>query len=243
MCQQVGNFVQQYLLDPFYYARTWVMDAVVWTAIRLTGYEVSFQNVKDKTKPNNRRHEDLNLDGAKDMDGLSKHAEAQVKEATARRTLVTDKCKTLFTFNTALLALVAVFQGKTVDLASWEVSLFYAAVVTFVIALLVLWTYFDVSGEVVISMQQGLVSLDKSDVQKSLINSNLDCATQMDNRTDYLVDLYKTCRFYLMVGFVLLFTVFSHSYFAHAGGNDADKVINKLRDDPKFQELVRDAAK
>jgi hypothetical protein len=219
------------------------MDAIAWSAIRLTGYEVSFKDVKDKTKPDNRRHEDLNLDGAKDLDGLSKHAEAQVKEATARRAIVTDKCKTLFTFNTALLALVAVFQGKTADLTSWEVALFYAAVVTFVVALLVLWTYFDVSGEVVISMHQGLVGLDKADVQKSLINSNLHCATQMDNRTDYLVDLYKTCRFYLMVGFVLLFVVFSHSYFARAGGGDADRAINKLRDDPQFQNLVRNAAR
>ena len=166
-----------------------------------------------------------------------------VKEATARRALVTDKCKTLFTFNTALLALIAVFQGKTADLSSREIALFYTAVVAFVVALLVLWTYFDVSGEAVISMDQRLVALDKNEVQKDFINSSVHCATQMDNRTDYLVDLYKTCRFYLMAGFVMLFVVFSHSYVGRAIGTDTEKVINKLRDDPKFQDAVRDAAK
>lgn len=242
MCRLVGNFLQKYVLDPFYHARTWVVNGVVWSAIRLTAYEVPYANVEKKTKPDNRRHEDHNLDDAKDLEGLSKHAEAQVKEATARRALVTDKCKTLFTFNTALLALIAVFQGKIVDLTSWEVALFYAAVVAFVVALLVLWTYFDVGGEVVIGMDQSLVGLEKADVQKALINSNLHCATQMDNRTDYLVDLYQTSRFYLMVGFVMLFVVFSHGYFARAE-NDTDKVINKLREDPKFKGMVRDAAK
>jgi hypothetical protein len=241
MCRRVGNFLQQYVLDPFYYARTWLTNAVVWSAIRLTAYEIPFEVIKKKTKPNNRQHQDLNLDTAQDLDGLSKHAEAQLKEATARRALVTDKCKTLFTFNTALLALIAVFQGKIIDLTSWEIALFYIAVVAFVVALLVLWTYFDVSGEMVISMDQGLVGLDKANVQKSLINSNLNCATEMDNRTDYLVDLYRTSRFYLMVGFVLLFVVFSHSYFARAGVSDTDKVFNKLREDPKFKDMVRDA--
>jgi hypothetical protein len=233
MCQCVGNFVQQYILDPFHNARTWLLNAAVWSAIRVAGYEVPFSNVKTKTKPENRRHEDLNLDTARDLDGLSKHAEAQVKEATARRALVTDKCKTLFTFNTALLALIAVFQGRTVDLVSWEVALFYGAVVTFVVALLVLWTYFDVAGEVVIVMDQTLIPLDQADVQKSLINSNLHRATEIDNRNDYLVDLYKTCRFYLMVGFVLLFIVFSHSYFSRSSGSVADKIINKPRDTTK----------
>src|SRR5437867_927106 len=133
MCRRVGNFVQKFVLDPFYYARTWCLNAVVWSAIRLTAYEVPFENVKKKTKPDNRRHQDLNLDAARDLDGLSKHAEAQVKESTARRAIVTDKCKTLFTFNTALLALIAVFQGRIVDLASWEIALFYTAVVAFVV--------------------------------------------------------------------------------------------------------------
>lgn len=243
MCRRLGNLLQQHVLDNFYYARVWTLNAIVWSAIRLAAYEVPYECVKARTKPKNRQHDNLNLDNARDLEGLSKHAEAQLKEASARRTLVTDKCKTLFTFNTALLALVAVFQGKTVDLASWEILLFYIAVISFVVALLVVWMYFDVSGERVLTLDQSLVGLEKADVQKSLINDNLLCATDIDNRTDYLVDLYKTSRFYLMVGFTLLFVVFSHSYFLHSGGTETDKVINKIRDNPEFQKMIRDAVK
>ena len=107
------------------------------------------------------------------MEGLLTHAKAQVTEATARRAVVTDKCKTLFTFNTALLALITVFQAKTADLHSWENVLFYLAVIAFVISLLVVWTYYDVGGESVTPMNQDLVGLTNEDLTKSLINSNL----------------------------------------------------------------------
>jgi len=206
----------QKVLDGFLYLRTWGLDVIVWLAIRLTAYELTFSQVKEKKKASNRVHVDLNLDSAGDVEGLLSHAKAQVDRAVARRAIVTDKCKTLFTFNTALLALIAIFQGKITELQFWESAVFYAAVVTFVVALLVLWTYFDVSGEIILPLEQRLVPLSKDDLKKSLVNSNLESAADIENRTDYLVDLYKTSRFFLMSGFVLLFIVFSHNYFVQA---------------------------
>lgn len=242
MCKKIRN-CSQYVLDRLYEFRRWLMNAIVWSAIRLAAYEIPFEVVKQRTKPKNREHKDLHLDNAGDLGELLKTAEAQTKEATTRRTIVTDKCKTLFTFNTALLALIAFFQGKISELARWEFVLFYVAVISFLVALLVLWAYFDVGGELVISLKQDLVSLGKDDVQKSLINSNLECASEMDNRTDYLVDLYRTSRFYLMIGFVLLFITFSSKYFFKNSESTTDKVIRRLHDDEKFKEMVKEAVK
>ena len=221
------GFVQRQVLDRFYYTRAFLLNGIVWFAIRLTGYELTFANVKERTVPN-RSQADLCLDHAGDLDGLLTHAKAQVTEATVRRAIVTDKCKTLFTFNTALLALIAVFQGKTAELHSWEIMLFYLAVVNFVVSLLVVWTYFDVGGEIVTPLDRELVALCKDDLKKSLINSYLHCASDSDNRTDFLVDLYRTSRFFLMSGFVLLFIVFSHNYFVRAGTSPKQEAASKV---------------
>ena len=241
MCRWLGEVTQKYALDPFYHARAWVFDAGVWAAIRVTAYEIPFADVRRKKRSANHTHADLHLEAAGDLDALSARAEAKADESAGRRGAVTDKCKTLFTFNTALLALISVFQGKTSDLAAWEAVVFYAAVLAFVVALLVLWTYFDVTGEITDPLTQHDVGLNKEDLAKSQINSHLDRAADLDNRTDYLVDVYRTSRFYLMVGFCLLFLVFSHSYFARSFGSVADKVANKLKGDPKFKDMVREA--
>jgi len=210
------RFLQKQFLDRFYHTRAFLQTAVVWLAIRMAGYEVLFANVHRRSSPN-RLHADLDLGNAGDLDGLLAHAKAQVTEAITRRSIVTDKCKTLFTFNTALLALIAVFPAKTADLLSWEITLFCLAIAAFVISMLVVWTYFDVGGELVAPLEQDLVGLGRDDLKKSLINTNLRCAADSDNRTDFLVDLYSTSRFFLMVGFVLLFIGFAHNYFARSG--------------------------
>jgi hypothetical protein len=241
MCKRLGSFLQRQVLDRFFYLREWVVDAIVWLAIRLTAYEVSFADVKEQKKPSNRLHADLDLGSAGDLDGLIAHAKTQVDHAIARRATVTEKCKTLFTFNTALLALIAVFQGRATDLSSWETAIFCTAVLAFVVALVVIWTYFDVGGEITIPLEQELVPLGKDDLKKSLINKNIEKASDIDNRTDYLVDLYRTSRFYMMFGFVLLFVVFSHSYYVRTRVSDTDRILNQLRADPRFEELVREA--
>jgi hypothetical protein len=241
MWQRLGRFLQRQVLDRFYYTRNWVMNVIVWLAIRLTAYEITFTCVVEKKKATNQVFADLNLDRATDLDGLSKYADGELKEATVRRGVVTDKCKTLFTFNTALLALIAIFQGKVAELTSWEACLFYIAVIFFVVAMLVLWAYFDVGEETSMQLDQTEVSLSKVDLQKSVINSNRKCADDTDNRTDFLVDLYKTSRFYLMAGFVLLFVVFSHGHFARSSLTDAGKIDNKLQNDAKFQEKIPEA--
>src|SRR4051794_31342226 len=123
----VGTRFQKWVLDPFYYARVYAMCGVVWLAIRLTGYELAFSSVKNRISPS-RTFKDLQLEAAADLEGLLAHAKSQVTEATARRAVVTDKCKTLFTFNTALLALIAIFQAKTAELLNWEIWLFAIAV-------------------------------------------------------------------------------------------------------------------
>lgn len=227
MYEVVSNFIQLSLLDNFYYVRSWTINVILWLAFRVAAYEIKFNDVKVKTKHNNRLQINLNLDAASDLDLLLKTAESLVKDANARRVIVTDKCKTLFTFNSALLALIAVFQNKTLEFSSFEVYLYYFALFMLVVAIIVLWQYFDVGSEAVISLEQDMIHLDKANLQKSLINSNLNCCTSIDNRTDYLVDIYKTSRFYLMIGFVIMIIVCSHNFYSRVSKAQNIAVANE----------------
>jgi hypothetical protein len=75
--------------------------------------------------------------------------------------------------------------------------------------------------------------MEKDKLKKHLINANHHAAREMDNTTDFLVDLYRTSRFFLMSGFVLLFVVFSHNYFSRAG-------VPPKEPDPIKVQIVKD---
>jgi hypothetical protein len=57
--------------------------------------------------------------------------------------------------------------------------------------------------------------------------------------TDYLLDLYKTARFFFLFGFLITFSLFLFSYLAKPGLTDTEKVIQQLRGDPKLVEFLR----
>lgn len=229
----------QHSLDRLFYARKFVMDCITFASIRLYGIECSFEDVKRRAYAEGW-HVNLHLDEAKDLDTLLTLAKERYKDAIDRRAFVTDKAKTLITLNSALLAILAAFLPKATGFDSWFVSiLFYGGVLLLLNALIVMWMYFDIKGETVLEVEQGEVVLDKDNLKKSLINSYLRCQVDTNNITDFLADLYKTARFYFLFGFVVIFVIFSISYFVRSPSSEAEAVIQQLRSDPKLIEDLR----
>lgn len=229
----------QDVVDRFFLVRKWIMDVITFVSIRFYGIECTFADVKER-KYSHNQHVNLNLDDAKDLDTLLASAKDRFRDAIDRRAFVTDKTKTLITLNSALLAILAAFLPRATafgsQLMSWG---FYIGTLLFLDALIIMWMYFDIKGEMEVTLDQKDVGLDKDNLKKSIINSYLQSQVATDNITDFLADLYKTARFYFLFGFVIIFAILSVVYFSQSPSNDTERMIQQLRSDPKLIELLR----
>jgi hypothetical protein len=63
----------------------------------------------------------------------------------------------------------------------------------------------------------------------------------MDNRTDYLVEVYKAARFFFMSAFTVLVAVFCISFFVQSSDSQAKAVDSEFRSDRKFIQLIHGA--
>jgi hypothetical protein len=229
----------QCVFDWLFKARTFAMDCITFASVRLFGIECTFRDVRKRAYVEDQYHY-LHLEDCKDPDTLLSSAKERYKDAIDRRAFITDKAKTLVTLGSALLAILGAFLPKVAGFDSWFVSvLFYGGVLLVLNALIVMWMYYDIKEETYVQFEQNEVGLDKDNLKKSLINSYLRCQFDTKNTTDFLADLYKTARFYFLFGFVVIFFIFSLNYFTKPPSNEAEKVIQQLRGDPKLIDLLR----
>jgi hypothetical protein len=162
------------------------------------------------------------------------------KSATDRRNLVTDKCKTLLTLSSFILTISGLFLPKAFEFDPWWMrALFFVAGLFLLNAVTMLLIYFGVGAETTISLDQSEVHLEKDNLKKSLINLYLRCQVDADNRTDYLLDIYKVARFFSLLAFFIILLLLSVNYFSRSSSTDHEKVIQQLRSDPKLIELLR----
>ena len=153
---------------------------------------------------------------------------------------MTDKAKTLITLNSALLAILTIFFPKITGFNSWWATLlFLLGIICLINAIIITWAYFDVQKSMNILLDQGTVDLDTDDLKKSIINSYRQCYMDTNNRTNFLVSLYMTSRFFFLSGFLIILIAFLGSYFFKLASNDTEKIIRELRSDPKLIELLR----
>ena len=89
------------------------------------------------------------------------------------------------------------------------------------------------------TLDQSEVDLEPKDFAKNRINLYLQCQVALDNRTDYLVDLYKVARFFFLSSFTLIVILFSISFVSSSARSDASEIIRQLRSDPELIELLR----
>ena len=242
----------QWTLDQFYYFRGFLLNCVAFFSLRLYAKEVSYKDVHEgKYTENNAeehekakyRHVNRHLDDAKDLDALLSLAKDCYKAAADRRTIVTDKCKTLLTMSTFILAISGLFLPKPFELdTSWPRYLVFVAGFLVLDAVLLLLVYFGIGDEEKLSLESHLVPLEKDDLKKALINEYLSCEVDSENRTSYLVDVYATARFFALSGFLLLLGLAAMSFLAHSPSASAKQSIEALRKDPQLMDLLRGSA-
>jgi len=229
----------QRLLDWFHYARKEWMCFLAYVSMRFYGIEPTLEDVREESY-SHRQHSNRNLDQAKDLDGLLSMAKDCWKRAVDRRAAVTDKCKTLLTLSSLLLGIVGVLLPKQLTFdAHWMRLLVLVSILSLLNAVALLVVFFGIGREMVIALDQENVGLDTNDLKKSLINSYLACQVSMDGRTDYLVDLFKTARFFFLTAFSLLVLLVSVNFFTQSPTGEVEKTIAELRGSPELIELLR----
>ncbi len=227
-------------LDKFHDFRKSVLDHLAFASIRLFGIEdCTFADVQGG-RYEREQHQNRNLDNAKDLDALLTTAKDCFKAAADRRNLVTDKCKTLLALTSFILAVSGLFLPKVFEFDSWWMrASYFIAGLLLLNAVTMLLIYFGVGTDTTICLHQDDVNLEKDNLKKSLINLYLNCQVDTDNRSDYLLDIYKVARFFSLFAFFIILVLLSVNFLSRSSSTDAEKVVQQLRSDPSLIELLR----
>lgn len=229
----------QRLLDLFYSLRHWLVTHLAFYSLRLYGLEVTLGDVGKGTY-STQEHTDRKLENAKGLDALVAASRECLENANKRRAAITDKCKALLTMSSVLLALIGFFSPKGFAFdATWMRVIGCLAMLALMNTITLLLIFFGVGRDSELCLEQGDVDLDSENFKKSLINVYLQCQIGMDNRTNYLVDLYKAARFFALLAFVIFVGLFSINFLCTSPKDQTERVIRELRSDPVLVELLR----
>ena len=90
-----------------------------------------------------------------------------------------------------------------------------------------------------VHIDQKEATLPEKDLKKKLINSHLQCQTELDNRTDYLVEVYKVARFFFLSAFSLLVLTVGLNSLLTSPDAQAKAIAIELRADTNFVQSIR----
>lgn len=230
----------QWCLDWFHDARSGFVNRLAYCSMRVFGYEdISLADIESGAY-DGPKHKDRGLENAHETALLLSSAKECHRDAEARRTAITDKCKTLLTMSSILLGLIGLLLPKAFAFdALWMRAVCFVAILGLLNVVVLLLTFFAVGRDARMTLDQSEVDLEPKDFEKNRINLYLQCQVALDNRTDYLVDLYKVSRFFFLASFALVVILFSISFLSNSARSEANEIVRQLRSDPKLIELLR----
>ncbi|MCH8805656.1 MAG: collagen-like protein [Planctomycetes bacterium] len=229
----------QFLFDAFFQTRKAFVWLLTFLSLRLCGVEIGAKDVWHGSY-STTVHKDLNLDKAGDLPRFLDTVKVCLTTAQDRRAVVSDKCRTLLTVSSVLLTLIALLLPKFIHLDdAWMAVTFYIAMSALLNTIILLLVFFDVGVDMDISLDSDDVALDAKDMQKNLINLHRQCQATLDNRTNYLVDLYKAARFFFLSAFALVVLLFAVSSAVRSHVDLTEEIIMRLRADTAMINLLR----
>ncbi len=232
--------VIQWLLDIFYSIRRWLVTRLAFYSLRLYGLEGVTLSDVERGSYSHHQHQDRSLENSENLDDLRRSSRECLDNANARRRAITDKCKTLLTMSSLLLGLASLLLPKSFafDFA-WMRTIGFLAVLCLMNTVTLLLIFFDVGRDTEISIEQDDVDLDSNNFTKNLINLYLRCQIDMDNRTNYLVDLYKAARFFVLLSLTVFIGLFFINFVYISPKDQSERIVRQLRSDPVLIELLR----
>lgn len=231
--------VVQPILDGFYYARQHVVTALAYLTLRIYGKEIAYSDVKAGTFAS-RKPSPMSLEDAKDVGTLLEMSRESCANAEKRRSVVTDKCKTLLTLGSLLLGVIGLLLPKYLAFDVWWMRwLSVLAIAILFNAVIVLLVFFDVGQDMEVSLGQDDIPLDETNLKKSLLNRHLKCCAASENRTDYLVDLYRAARFCFLSALTIVAGLVLTSLLTNSPADQAERIVREIRSDSTLTNLLR----
>jgi hypothetical protein len=229
----------QTFLDWCYYARRDFATSIAFITLRVYGREVEYSEVKAGTF-DSRQHTPLSLEEAKDIDLLFDLSKEDLANAEKRRSVITDKCKTLLTLGSLLFGVIGLLLPKYLAFDSlWMRGLSALALAILFNAIVLLLMFFDVGKEMEVSLTQDEIPLDPPNLKKSLLNQNRKCVAASENRTDYLVELYLAARFCFLSALTIVAGLVLTSVVMNSPRDQTEHIVRELRTDPTLTNLLR----
>lgn len=228
----------QKMLDWFYWLRKWTVTAITYISVRFFGSESSWDELWNE-KFNTFKHTNRDLSRAEDVSLILAEVKEGVKNSESRLAAITDKCKTLLTLSSLLLTFVALVFTKTSFDSIWMRIILLVSALAFFNAVILLLVILGVRTAMTTVIEQKEVDLPSRDFAKALINFLLQCQADLDNRTDYLVEVYKVARCFVLFAFTGLSLLLSLNLFFISPQDTAKVVASELRADTNFLQSVR----
>lgn len=229
----------QSFLDCFYYARRHCVTFLAFITLRIYGKEIRYCELEAGSLES-RKFEPLSLEDAQGLDLLLSDSKDSLAKAEGRRTVITEKCKTLLTLGSLLFGVIGLLLPKYLAFDSvWMRGLSALAIALLFNAIVLLLIFFDVGTEIVVVITQEDISLDEVNQKKSLLNQNLNCAVALDNRSDFLVELYLGARFCFLSALTIVAGLVLTSVVMNSPRDQTEHIVRELRTNPTLTNLLR----
>lgn len=181
--EKIG-FLQR-LLDKFWLLRKAIVTTIAFLSLRVYSIEIGWAELW-KGKYSSSQHTNRNFDKVGDLDLLLNESKEVFKAAEARRVTVTDKCKTILTLSSFLLALMGVLLPKNFDFGPlWMRIGFFVSALALLNVVVLLAVFVDVRNEMQIAIDQADISLSSDDLKKA--SSMLICAVQSNSGMERII--------------------------------------------------------
>jgi len=224
----------QRFLDGFHDWRKKLVTGITFLSFRLFALEVTWKQIYEEKYESKDAITSLEIPDSANIASVFTEVKSLLKDAEARRAGVTDKCKTLLTLSSLFLTLAGFLIPRTFFESRWVWALFTLSALAFLNVIMLLLVFFGVRAETHVQIEQGEVKLKDEEFQRALTNSYLRTRADLEQRTDYLADVYKVARFFFLSAFSLLVaTIVINSFFASSGAQ-AKAVAKELKTDADF---------
>lgn len=217
----------QYILDAFHHLRGWLLNWIVYLSFRTYGLEVSRSHIKEESY-GTYQYQHICLDKVH-PDGFLEVSKAIYDQAKSRIDEVAEKCQTLLRVASFVLAAFGLLLPKYLafdDVFSRVVFLLSALLL--LNSILLLLAFYQVRAATILDYGQNEAELGEADLKKSLINDYRRLAVDVENRNDYLVDIYKVARFFFLSSFTVFVCLFSWTFLSNKSKTDSSIPMETL---------------
>jgi hypothetical protein len=209
------------------------VDWIFWFLLRVLGLECTVEQLRARTYEHPL---DLPAESAiRPTETLVSAAESEYERAESRRKAVDDKARMLLTLVGLLVPLTATLASRL----EWP-AISLLPLVLFFVSAGIMTGYLAVGSAMLPRVSPVEATYDDENLKRALVLDNLRSARSNDNRTSFLVDVYRAGLRAFILGLVLVAAIAAIALVSPTDG--PSQLIERIRRDPDLCEQLRGPA-